>query len=69
MDLKKNIAGILGGTAIVAGVSGKKGLDMGMKIGLITGLTIGFTTGVVSASLFVLGKNKIKREISTHMEE
>lgn len=56
MGFKSTVIGIIGGTALGAGMGVKKGLSLGFGMGLLTGMTI----GVLGTTIAVLGKNKIK---------
>ena len=47
LDYKKLLIGSLGLTAISAGLSGKKGLEVGLGLGIKAGFMAGVTAGVM----------------------
>lgn len=61
MDFKKALLVTLGGTAIGAGLGGKKGIEIGLGLGITVGLLTGLTLGVLGSTIFVVGKSKIKK--------
>lgn len=65
MNIKRAFIGTIGATAIIAGISGKKGLNVGMKWGFGAGMT----AGVIGSTIFVLGKNMIKRKSCLNVKE